>query len=237
MLACAGILLLALAARPAEAAEKKEPYRGRPAVPFLLSAILPGAGQLYLGENRGYVLLGLDAATWFARFAYLDASDGKMRESRHFADRHWDLERYRESEAYSGCDAFYRSRLYDEMSALRERDPERYYSNLARQDSLRAGWDDAWNRADPDSIQCGIASANRQSFRDLRSKSDDLKNTARLALVVAVLNRVLSSVDALRLAKRRGEARASLYGFHLETDLKGSLRHPRAEVRLVKVLP
>jgi hypothetical protein len=227
------VLLLLPAAGRAQAAEPAR-YQGKPAVPFLMSAILPGAGQIYLKQNRGYLYLGLDAAVWFARFAYQDASFRKIGESEEFARRHWSLDRYQEAKIT--CDTFYRERLYEQMKSLAEQDPRGFYDNLAREDTLRPGWDDSWDRSNPDTLKCGLPSANWNRFRDLRTKSDDLRNNARLAVVMAVLNRVVSSIDALRAARRHrlgGDAQ----GFHLETNLRGSLRHPRAELKLVRYLP
>jgi hypothetical protein len=227
------LLLISGSGRPARAQESST-YRGKPAVPFLMSAILPGAGQILLKQDRGYFYLGLDAALWFARFAYQDASFRKMGESEEFARRHWSLDRYHEAE--TTCDTFYRERLYEQMKTLIAEDPRRFYDALAREDTLRPGWDDSWDRSNQDTLRCGLPSANWNRYRDLRNKSDDLRDNARLAVVMAVLNRVVSSIDALRAARRQRLGGTDT-GFHLETDLKGSLRHPRAELKLVRHLP
>jgi hypothetical protein len=68
-----------------------------PALAFLMSAALPGTGQLAEGRNRAFVYLGAEAFAWIAHFSWKDASRQKEQESESFADRHWDYEEWKMS--------------------------------------------------------------------------------------------------------------------------------------------
>lgn len=204
-----------------------------PGLAFLMSAVLPGSAQLYMGSRRGYAYLGIDAAGWFARTHYLDAGDKRRVEYEAFARRHWNLGRYRDSHADERC--FYTAANDSVLVHYWENDRQQYYESIGKYDRYRCGWDDFADAYDP--VNDRAESPNRSRYRDMRRQSNDLLNNARLSLGFLFLNRVVSGVDAFRTARARSNGRATYGGLRLESDLEGGAGNPRAVVRLVKVLP
>jgi hypothetical protein len=221
---------LAGAWAPARADEGSKPVR-KPGVAFLMSAILPGAGQLYNGDHRGYLYLGIEAAAWFARLSYLDAGNKKENEFEAYADRHWGLSIYRDSAGSLGSNW---SAANDSLIVwFRGNDSQQYYEEVGKYDKYRSGWDDFASTYDPGNDRA--LSPNRAKYKSMRVQSNDLLDNARLALAAAMVNRVVSGVDAYRTARARsrGQAESSL---HLETGFTGGT-DPMATVALVRVLP
>lgn len=203
----------------------------KPGVAFLMSAILPGVGQLYNGDRRGYLYLGIEAGAWFARYSYLDAGNKREGEYEAFARRHWNLGKYRSSAGGDGCTW---SASEDSLILwFQENDIQQYYEELGKYEKYRCGWDDF--SFDPD--HPNALSGNRSRYRDMRQQSNDLLNNARLALAVAVVNRVVSGVDAFRSARKKSESVELRQGLRFENELGGSWRRPRAVLRVVYDLP
>jgi hypothetical protein len=224
----AALFAAACAAGSSRAEERTKPVR-KPGVSFLLSAILPGAGQLYNGDDRGYLYLGIEAAAWFARLSYLDAGNKKENEFERFADVHWMLTLYRSRGDSLGAN--YTVENDSLIVGFFRRDRQQYYEEIGKYDKFRAGWDDwAYDPANDRAI-----SPNRAHYRKMRQQSNDLLDRARLALAATLVNRVVSSVDAFRTARgrSRGAPESSL---RLESGFRGG-RDPQATLALVKVLP
>lgn len=68
--------------------------RDVPAVPMLMSLILPGAGEVYLGHKRGFLQMALDAASWFGAANAGKKGEDMVDEYMEFADDHWFLEKF-----------------------------------------------------------------------------------------------------------------------------------------------
>jgi hypothetical protein len=213
------------AAGPVRRLERPAP----PKLAFLLSAVLPGAGQFYLGERRAYLYLGADVSFWFAHFAYQDASRTREGEAESFARRHWSYDRYHDSRGTPPCSDLWKAHDDSLIVQLQTASPRRFYEVLAGSRSYRCGWDGL--PADPNQMP-----ANWSKYRDMRTQSTHLKNNARIALVAAVLNRMVSGVDAYRSARRRLDG-AGGSTLRLESALEGSWQEPRAVLRLRKELP
>ena len=226
----AALLAAACGAGPCRAEERAKPRR-KPGISFLFSAILPGAGQLYNGDNRGYLYLGIEAAAWFARLSYRDAGKKKENEFERFADVHWTLNLYRAQKDSLG--AGYTPANDSLIVEFFRRDQQQYYEELGKYDKFRAGWDDWAATYDPANDRA--LSPNRAQYRKMRQQSNDLLDRARLALAAAMVNRVVSGVDAFRTARGRAQG-APESSLRLESGFRGG-SDPRATLALVKVLP
>ena len=66
-----------------------------PVIPMLMSLVLPGAGEAYLGHSRGYLQIALDAASWYGALHYDGKGEDKKDEYYAYADQHWSLDRWR----------------------------------------------------------------------------------------------------------------------------------------------
>ncbi|MBS1262720.1 MAG: hypothetical protein MAG453_02083 [Calditrichaeota bacterium] len=83
----------------ADSIEKKNPGRA-----LLLSAIMPGAGELYAGKTwRAAGFFALEIASWVGAVYYAQAGDDKEKEYENFAEKHYKPSYYRSVE-YAAAD-------------------------------------------------------------------------------------------------------------------------------------
>ena len=62
---------------------------------FVLSAIIPGAGQFYnKNYKRGIAYLGFEIINWSKRSTYLDKGDSFVAQYKDFANNHWSFDRW-----------------------------------------------------------------------------------------------------------------------------------------------
>ena len=214
--------------------------RRLPGVAFLLSAVLPGAGQLYNGDHRGFLYLAADVSAWFAHASYQSAANTERSNSQKFAALHWYYDIYASTGAGADSARSFpnpdantivtptnKANIQDDVV----NDLNSFYQAIGT-DPYRSGWDDFAPNYDPNSAS---PSANRQRYLQMRSRSDNLRSNARLAAVVLVLDRIVSGLDAFETA--RGRFQPSAHALHLDSRLEGSLRTPRAVLQLHWSLP
>lgn len=139
--------------------------RRSPAIPMLMSLVLPGAGEAYLGYKRGYLQIALDAASWYGAIHYDKQGEDKKDEYYAYADLHWSedkldaaydpnyLDRPDANFDYSsvvGEGSDYFSTAENEIDNYTdlplwvsvEDDRREYYENLGKWDQFVFGWDD-----------------------------------------------------------------------------------------------
>ena len=160
------------------------------AVPMIMSAILPGTGQIYLGFKQdrtsaflwGAGLLAADIFSWTQVSKYNDEGDEKKEEYYDYADAHWSepkLEAAYNSGYPPGGPYDYVANLGNEYFAFtdengspiggyeeiplwvsKEDDEREYYENLGKWDQFVFGWDDF---LDPRDIPGGGYTGDPQS--------------------------------------------------------------------------
>ncbi len=82
------------------AAPVKGPNMGKA---MLLSAIMPGTGQLYIGSKwKGYTFLGIEAAAWTMAIMYNVKGNQTTKDFQNYAESHWGVNEslYRQKEFY-----------------------------------------------------------------------------------------------------------------------------------------
>lgn len=147
-----------------------------------LSAAIPGAGQIYLGERSGFAFALAEALGWFGYFVWR----GDANELRDLAEdkagvpddpqSNWSFERW--AEATQGDPA--------QLRALYDGDREAFLQLIERDPRYQAGW---------------VNEAVRASFLDLRERSDErLRRTSNVGRALWV-NHLLAAADALRAAR------------------------------------
>ncbi|MBD3161474.1 MAG: hypothetical protein GF346_04645 [Candidatus Eisenbacteria bacterium] len=205
-----------------------------PGLAFLMSAAIPGSGQLVEGKRRAFLYLGLEAFAWISHFAWKDAGNKKEGEYEAYARRHWDLDQWR-TFAYGDVDtcldalppgvdpADAEQTLIEFIEAGNE---QHYYEDIGKLEAYRAGWDD-FDCGDPEQI-----SANRGEYREMRSESNDFLERARLMTTIAFLNRIVSAVDAYRTA--RGAQVSVGENTKVRLGVGGSLSKPHARLSIHK---
>jgi len=207
-------------------------FRVPPAVAFLMSAAIPGTGQLVEGRNRAFAYLGLEAMSWIGHYSWKDAGVKKEEEYKRFADHHWSRDAWHSRIDDTSCQAPFPAGLNPAAADstlegfLRARNYQHYYEDIGKLEVYRAGWDDF-----DCSTQTPAMSANRVAYRGMRAKSNDYLNRAQSMITVAFLNRIVSAVDAYRTA--RG-AHLRLRGAELKLGMGGSLAHPSATLSLAR---
>ena len=202
----------------------------RVAISILCSAILPGLGELYLytqtRDNRILarvpVFLGFEGYNWYA---YKDNHDkGRDLKDQYvsFADEHWSEERFLEQHpccsGYGGCPdwEFYNDECNGEFDYFPyiplHLDFEEYYENLGKYDAFVYGWDD-WDEMNPT-----YWTPNRTYYWSLRQDSNKHLSRADDHIMLLIVGRVLSMVDAGWLACRMGKGEADKEGWSLDLD-------------------
>ena len=158
---------------------------------FTMNLLIPGTGHLYAGYNRGWINLGIEAATWVTYFYYHDLGMEKENQFEGFADDHWDYARWL---AECQCQG---STADSIIVGFRENNEQQYYEDIGKLPVYFTGWDDYSTTTDD--------SENRHYYRGIRADSNNFLKNARYALVVGFVNRIVSAVDVLRLMKKDKE--------------------------------
>ena len=201
--------------------------RRRTIISVLCSALLPGLGELYLyRETRDNGILArvpfFLAAEGYLWYGYAhNHSKGKdlKQDYMDYADEHWSLDRFLEQhpccaglggcvdweEYNSECSGDYFYFLY----TPREMDEEEYYENIGKYDAFVFGWDD-WD-SQPDNW-----TPHRTYYWSLRDESDKYLLRADRHLMLLIVNRVVSMLDAGLLAYRMGEDDAEGWSLELK---------------------
>ncbi len=203
--------------------------RKRYVVPALLSAAIPGAGEIATGHwMRGLPLVLADVATWVG-YAHFE-SEGRDLRTRYeaFADVHWritgdangngvidagtetpgwqeNLEQY-----YSASQPNPDLRWWDPNAPYEctcpfipvEEDRQHYYENVGKYRYYWMGWDDwSYNPNDPRNSD---SASHRAQYADMRISSNDNFDHATTMIVVAMANRLLSVAQSIYLVHRDG---------------------------------
>ncbi|MDD3642634.1 MAG: hypothetical protein PHQ19_04130 [Candidatus Krumholzibacteria bacterium] len=212
------------------------------AVAVLASAILPGAGELYVWTDtrrlshllRAPVFMALDAYFWYSYNDNHDRGKEIKAEYEAFCDAHWSEERFLLLHTYcagiGGCDSWEqyneeaRSDYWFFVYIPKELDREEYYENCGKYDAFAFGWDD-WN-GDYDNFEPWTP--NRTAYWAMRSESDDYLVKGDQFVMLLIINRVVSMLDAGWLAYRASRGAYDEGGWSL--DLRPGLVAPTVGV-------
>jgi hypothetical protein len=169
-------------------------------LPALLSAVVPGTGEIVTGHWwNGLPLVAADVATWIGYAHYQNEGQDIRSDSYHFADRYWHESRWQDSLTVTS--------YYDTTAAYncdcsppwipREQDEREYYENIGKYPQFYPGWDDWKTGYDPESPQ-----SLRRQYVDMRIASNDSYDNADALLSVAAITRVVSVVQCIWLVHR-----------------------------------
>ena len=175
------------------------PQRTAPVVPMLMSLVLPGAGEAYLGHKRGFFMMALDIASWYGVAHNADQGRKKRDEYYAFADAHWFEEKlnaaydihyldhgspnYNYTQVVGVGTEFFSVNGFTSLplwvSAADDR--REYYENLGKWDQFVFGWDDfadprdflGTSTIDIANLKDPRTSANREIYRQIRQDSND----------------------------------------------------------------
>lgn len=240
------------------AREEAAPSPKSPTRAFLLSAALPGLGELYSGSNKGYLFLGVEAVSWITFASYRSSANNKEDDMFVYADDHFSIGAFEQDcvgqpgqscpEALTTIQDFY------------ERDRDEYYEIISKNPIYRTGWgirvlDNGgfvYENCDPDdppgscppeegtdqyrewkADQAAAQDRQYAQYNGIRDDRNSLSRTARGMTMVALVNHVVSAWDAFMTARGLN---AVAHGFkahvggqvQMDLKLKGSLGNPGA---------
>ncbi len=206
------------------------------AISMLASAIFPGAGELYLYFDSGYrpalyrapFFMGLDIYLLYGYKTNLDKGKDYKGQYEDYCDSHWSEARFLEQhpwcEGIGGCADYH---VYNENAGEmqqfffiympRSLDREEYYENCGKYDAFAFGWDD-WDPAGWDGSYETFQpwTPHRTKYWSLRDESDKYLVRADQHVMFAILNRVISTLDAAWLAYNINKGEADHGGLDLE---------------------
>lgn len=185
----------------------------------LLSAALPGLGQLYLDEKgKGQLFLIAEGATWATFAAFQIYSKWKEDDFERLAITEAGVDVASRDDEYLDLIAFYNN--VDEYNALgRITESDRPY--IDPNDSTNA-----WYWSDP---------AQRNTFRQLKNSSREASRRSQFAVGLAIVNRAASVIDALLSARRSiKEEIDNKFSFLEDMNMRFSV-HPSKPDRILRL--
>jgi hypothetical protein len=194
---------------------------------FLLSMLLPGAGEFYAGsKKKAAIFFGIEAAAAGLYFSWNGKGNDVEDEFRAVADEHWDVEAYMAWRSTTRairnnsfthalpCSSSVDSYLETgKFSGCSSSEVQQYYELLGKYDQFVAGWDDLKDErtgnpigayTEIDSVE-NVVSELRLDYEVQRDDSNKyLKRATNIAGLVLV-NHVISAIDAARTARGRAQ--------------------------------
>ncbi len=151
----------------------------------IYSALLPGMGEYYVGHrSKARIFFAVEAATWISFFTYHYYGNWKEDDLINFAATHASANLEGKSKEFQDWVGFYAD--IDQFNSLgRVQDPERPYLV----DNVENHW--RWQTSD-----------EQAAYRDLKNRSRDAFRRRDFMIGLAIVNRVVSIIDAVRDAKR-----------------------------------
>jgi hypothetical protein len=153
----------------------------------LLSLAVPGTGQIYAGSNRGFVFLGVEAVAVLAYVKYRSDSHGKRDQYFSYVG---DPNNAGSRFSFERLAASVPPEELARLQAIYQKDPREFYDLVTTNDSYAAGWSDA-----------GASTGQRATAEDYIEQVNNLGRKSNFGLFTAIANHLVSTVDALNLAR------------------------------------
>jgi hypothetical protein len=168
--------------------QPKPPTGGRKSMwkAAALSLAIPGAGEYYLGhKKKAKTFFAVEATAWTGFAAFKIYSHWKKDDLIHYAHEHAGANLDDRNDEFLDLVGFYTSiREYNTLG--RVFDPERPYLD----ESSTNYWD--WQ-----------SEADRAVYRNLKNRSREANRRSQFMIGLAVVNRIVSVIDAVRDARRQ----------------------------------
>lgn len=151
----------------------------------LYSALIPGGGQLYVGNKKtARYFLAAELVTWVGYISFKTYGNWKEDDYIRYAAVHANAQVGDKSEEFVDMVGFYND-IYEYNRLGRVFDPDREYLP----DTPENHWQ--WK-----------SEADRYNFRDLKNRSREADRRAEFMIGIAVVDRLISIIDAVRGARR-----------------------------------
>jgi len=170
---------------------------------IVLSLLAPGAGHFYLGEKgRGEVFMGAEVVSWAGFFAFRTAAGWKEDDYIRFAEKYAGIDPSGKNDDFYRNLTFYNTtEEYNESGRIINPGSPYYYPNT--------GYD--WYWPDDDT---------RGEYRDMRNSSESYYRKATFMIGVAIVNRIIASIDAIRLVKKHSQNKDATFGMIKNVKVK-----------------
>ena len=204
---------------------------------FILSLLIPGAGQWYAGSSKlkSILMFAVDAGLWGGHFKLNSDGNDITDEFEAFADLHWiegdttggtsegDYPNL-ESESYRNWiltnpqyGTVADTNIAEFSEVLPSTKSQQYYEMIGKYDQFRGGWDDYW-AAEWDTTN--YLTPNRAKYLDMRDDANSKLDWADRMIIVSIVNHLISAFDAALSANRFNKKQSD------DTwSLKAELRH------------
>jgi hypothetical protein len=216
-----------------------EEMKKSPFVAGLLSFAVPGSGQLYSESYiKGAAFLVLEAAAVYTGLVYDKKGDDQTNVFQDYANQHWDVKRYakwtvtnaskiNESVNSANYSVFDNNgnvnwnelnRLENAISAyyshkLAPLGDQQYFEMIGKYPQFNPGWDDFGDENTPYAYGDPLT-PRFHLYSGERGKANDYYNVASKAVIVIIINHIISTVDAIFTTKSYNKK------IELNTDLQ-----------------
>ena len=196
--------------------EDEMPTKKSPVLAGVMSAILPGSGEFYVGEYvKAAIFFAVEAALITTAVVYNNKGDDLTAEFEEFADVHWSVVKYRKNLLLQpglpdGCNIRINSnenlppweRIEDwneinfcERGYSHKLPPygaQQYYELIGKYNQYSSGWDEFNPATD------GFRDVPKilQDYAQMRGEANDAYNVAAKAVIGIYINHLLSAIDA-----------------------------------------
>jgi len=180
----------------------------------LFSAIIPGTGQLYNGQNtKGYIMLGIEGAIWISYFVFDSQGDARMESAEEWAGIYAGTSGEHENSYWQNVGHHMDSDEYNESRLREARALEESPTGLIAPN-------DAWQWVNED---------RKDSYSRIRSDGNSAYDRRDFMILFAVVNRAVSVVDAvLNAGKDDGVLETEVLGMNMELEMLPSFKDPGA---------
>ncbi len=173
---------------------------------LLLSALMPGAGELYVKSYlKAATFFLVEVGAWTFYGIYTKKGNEKEGEYEAYADEKWNSEKW--ISWYDGLDPSTQEQFTHTghmLELLEEgRKTQQYYEMIGKYAEFVTGWEGTRN-----DLTFGELMGYRQDevpiaddYMDMRAESNDLFSLARTGTTIAMVNHLLSAIDAAWSAK------------------------------------
>lgn len=204
-----------------EATQGLQP-RKSPNEAFLYSLIVPGMGQLYTGAKRGYVYMAAEVGLLATYFILRNSASNTREDYRDLVRQHVIFDGPGSFEDWDPIEDFEHATQYENWDHV-------YDSEETRKRTGKWYWDDAKSFKDEADVDIEFDSPHRLEAFDLRQQANDTFQLARTVLGVAILNHVVSAVEARITTKRFNtrlqntpmQTKTGTFEMDVQTDISG----------------
>jgi len=211
---------------------------------LFFSAMIPGAGELYTKSYlKAAAFFAIEVSAWTFYGIYNKKGKDKEDEFQAYADEKWDPRKW--YNWYANIDSTTQNLMTHAGHMVELLDPlisgegepkktQQYYEMIGKYAEFSAGWEGARDDLTYDELlqyrrnELAIA----DEYMKMRAKSNDLFEKAKTGTTIAMLNHLLSAIDAAWTAKRHNntlleaylEVEQIYYANHLQPVLSLKIR-------------